>query len=326
MLLGIYGDVHATRNMRNNQAIWESSVIKSMNSMYSKFTELGVEKAICLGDFFDTPRLEAKNVEFITNLLDIMSTVPTIMLLGNHEAVDAGSDVLSYINNYPGISTVRDIEIDNNLLYLPYSVDISSVDDLFKDRYIFTHHDIYGSTLAAGKSVANFGVPTEIFKEAKFVYNGHVHTRSIIGNVMNVGSLLTTKFGELTFSDYPFYYVLNTETDKITYYKNLEAMIHITVNTSQVNQIAKYYPEYNIDRVFITLEYEDSECPDVSNLDYKNIRFKKLISDDITSDSNTIVKNNLDLPSIIAEYIMKDTSISDAKKQLYINKAWELLK
>ena len=212
MLLGIYGDVHITKNMRALQDIWDVTATKSLYNMYDKFDEANVEMVVCLGDFFDAPRLEAKHLKLVLPILDNINnrSYPTYILLGNHESYDEESNILEYLTTYDNIIPITSPTEIEGMLFLPYYADPSKFN--MEDKIVFTHHDIYGSALASGKTEAFFGISPEVFKDARIVMNGHVHLRSKVSdNIVNAGSILVSQQGELRLGDFPRYYTLDTK-------------------------------------------------------------------------------------------------------------------
>ena len=237
MLIGVYGDVHLSKNMRTFQYVWDDTSTKSIYNMYDKFDEMNVESAICLGDFFDAPRIEAKHMQLVLPILRHMNerTYPTYLLLGNHEIDSDESNILDFLSMYENIIPVTEVLDVEGMLFLPYGTDPSEVD--MKDKIVFTHHDIYGSELAGGKTKAFFGIDTSVFSEAALVMNGHVHLRSrVADNIINTGSLLISQQGEMRVGEYPQYYIIDKNSVKVDSYDNKYSMIYLTARDTELNK------------------------------------------------------------------------------------------
>lgn len=324
MLIGVYGDTHLTKNMRTMQDIWEVSATKSIHYMYNKFDEENVEMAVCLGDFFDAPKLEAKYLNFVLPILEEINnkTYPTYILLGNHEADSEDSNILEYLKVYDNIHPVTSAMMLEDMYFLPYHEDLSSI-EIPNDKIIFTHHDIYGSSLASGKTKAFFGINPDIFKETRLVLNGHVHLKSkVMKNVVNAGSLLISQQGELRLGDYPSYYIVDTRSGDYQVLDNKYSMIYLTIDQAELPQITDI--GYNQACTVLKVEY-DGEIPDISFNESIHINWRKKISS-IESEKSDIVKtSNFDMKNYLTNYIMKDTTISDIHRDDYITTGLELL-
>lgn len=329
MKVGIFGDVHITKNMRTLQYIWEGSATCSIMQMYNKFDEEGVEFVVCLGDFFDTPKIEAKHLHLLLPVFNIMNTrkYPTFMILGNHEIDDDEHNILEYLSEYENIKPVTDYDIFmREFVFIPYNVDPAGFSPEFiKDMYVFTHHDIYGSELAGGKTKAFFGLDPSIFKEAKRVFNGHVHLKSRISpNIINAGSLLVSQQGELRVGDYPSYYILDEPTGEITEYKNEASMIFLSAHVNDLDHIIS--TGYDPSRLVLRLDYEGELSVPEKYLETSHMSFRKLISSISSDSSNEIIRTtNFDLKNYLVDHINKDESISPELRQSYIEKGLEIL-
>ena len=326
MRVGIFGDVHITKNMRTLQSIWEESAKKSIIEMYKLFDEEKVEAVICLGDFFDTPRIEAKHLHFLLPILSYINTraYPTYMLLGNHEIDDDEHNILEYLSEYHNIKPVVDYDIilQGDLTLIPYNVNPEELDSYYiHNHYVFTHHDIYGSELAGGKTKAFFGLDASIFKEAKRVFNGHVHLKSKIPyNIINAGSLLVSQQGELRVGDYPSYYILDTLSGDVVEYDNKHSMIYLAIQESELDKISgKYDPS----KLVLRVDYE-GEIPNYT-MNTAHTSWRKKIESIESNTTEIVSKSNFDLKNYLVEYIKKDSKVDDKDKEEYIRVGLEVL-
>lgn len=323
MNVGIFGDVHATKNMRALQNIWEKSVTDSIIEMYKKFDEMKVRFAVCLGDFFDKPVIEAKSLHFILPILNCINTrnYPTYLLLGNHEIDDSEHNILEYLSEYDNIRPVTNWDIIwEDFLFIPYNVDPRELDsEVLKDKYIFTHHDIYGSELAGGQTRAFFGLDPDIFKDTKLVMNGHVHLKSNPAhNILNAGSLLISQQGELRVLTYPSYYILDSDTGLLTEFENRESLIYLTIDIEDSGLVAKHYDQ---SKLILRVNYE-GEIPE-SFLNTVHTSWRKKITSIQSNTPEVIRTANFDLKNYLIDYIKKDPTVTD--KETYIKIGLEVL-
>ena len=330
MRIGVYADPHITRNMRNQQDLWETSLIDSFSNMYNCFREEKVDRIICLGDFFDRAVLQAKDYHLVNRILEIIQgsesdSIETYFLLGNHEIDDNNQNILLFLEQLRNIHPVVNLFEDNNLLFIPYNVDPLNLDcKLFKDKVIFTHCDIYGSALAGGITKAFFGINPRLFSESIVVFNGHVHLHSVNDKVINVGSLLVSRFGELRLGEYPKYYIYDTDTNEIRTFENEYSLIYVTVNQDNIEEIKTYK---NLKRVNISYEYAEDEPPKIDT-EFNSIRYIKLVSnkgESLEKGTHKNEKSIIDIPQIISEHIKNDLNVSEDNKSKYIKTSLEVL-
>lgn len=323
MKIGVYGDCHLTKNMRTLQDIWDVTASESLHYMYNTFDEENVEMVVCLGDFFDSPRIEAKHMSLILPILkDIESRAyPTYILLGNHEADNEDSNILDILGAYDNIHPVTTPIHMENMLFLPYYVD--PTEHSMRECIVFTHHDIYGSSLAGGKTSAFFGLDPALFNKAKLVMNGHVHLKSKLSSkIMNTGSLLVSQQGELRLGDLPSYYTLDTRTGKYDEFFNKYSMIYLTVDEKEIGEVVKC--QYDSAHLVLKIEYE-GEIPE-NMIETAHTSWKKKISDiNSTSPVEIVQRSQFDLKNYLVEYIKRDITISDTEKENYIKIGLELL-
>lgn len=322
MLIGVYGDVHLTKNMRSLQSIWDTTAMKSIYNMYDKFDEMSVEAAVCLGDFFDKPMIEAKHMQLVMPILNHIDqrTYPTYILLGNHEIDSDSSNILDFLSNWNKIIPVTELSEIEGMVFIPYNVDPTTVD--ISGKIVFTHHDIYGSDLAGGKTRAFFGLDPSIFKDARLVMNGHVHLRSNPAkNILNAGSLLISQQGELKVGTFPQYYVLDTKSCKYHTIDNKYSMIFLTSPADKIDEVIE--AKYDNSNLVLKVEYS-GEIPDIP-INTLHTSYRK-ISDSISSDRGELVRaNSFDINNYLRHYIESDQGVPDFYKEEYIRLGLELL-
>lgn len=321
MRIGVYGDVHLNKNMRSFQDLWNATAMKSLHHMYNHFDELDVEMVVCLGDFFDTPRLEAKDVGLVLPILEDINSrsYPTYILLGNHEIYDADHNILDYLSIYENIHPVTSTTIMENMCFIPYHEDPKVTD--MTDMIVFTHHDIYGSALAGGKTSAFFGLDPAIFSRAKLVMNGHVHLKSRISNrLINAGSLLVSQQGELKLGEYPSYYLVDSHTGVFLEYVNKHSMIYLTISEDEAGKIVQNYDQMHC---VLKVEYKD-EMPGTW-INTAHTSWHKKISSIESSSTEVIHHSSFDMKNYLVDYIKRSADISDSKKSDYTTTGLELL-
>lgn len=319
MILGIYSDPHFTKKLPGLDEVFRECVINTYKEMYSTFKDNNVEMVICSGDLFDKPVLDASSVDLFKSIMLEAKQIPTYYLLGNHEILDASSNIIKCVDSYRNQHSVTELCEINGLVFIPYDVDLDSIDlSKYYDKILFTHHDILGSTLAGGSVKASFGLDPNLFNKCKVVFNGHIHLRSTLGKVINLGSLFTTQYAELNDKDYndcPKYYIYNTDTGELTSYTNSNNLYFYTATYD--NYIENYNKDYkHVVRFVYTKDDDISKysAPDAIRVNYKRL-IEKVNKDSIKEEVSKV--SNFSIKDMINKYVMSDDTISeDYKKRI----------
>ena len=332
MKIGIYSDPHITKKIQGLDNEWRSSILETFRDMYQTFRENGVDFIICCGDFFDKSILEAKHASLLNDIVKEFGNKKTFMLLGNHEIDSNDYNILEVMSGYEQVTAVTDLMSIYGITFVPYNFNLKDVPEyLIKDNVVVTHHDIYGSVLAGGKVKASFGEDPNILSEARIVFNGHIHLRSVLGNIHNVGSLFSTQFGELHegSKDHPCYYIYDTESGNLQTFPNLKSIHFIAVNNTESDgKLLEYYKELGVPiSLRISYDYSKDETSYVvanSEDDFLNVSYRKNIKKGL---SNTEVKRSetLDIRALISSYINRDEDLSDDDKFRIIKKSLDIL-
>ena len=336
MLIGLYADPHITKSIRLIEEDYRAAILKAYDTMYKNFEALGVDKVICLGDFFDKSSLAAKDVSLFTEVMKLVSSYrfSTEYLLGNHEIFDSKSHILRLVNLFPNQYCVDSYIAGDELVYIPYSTDISQEDpEDWRGKIVFTHHDIIGSVLAGGALQANYGISPELLKDAKRVFNGHIHIRSSVDNIFNLGSLFTMQFGEMLegdWSDQPRYYVYNTDKDLLTPFVNMHNIDFITLKPEEYEDYMSVRKQERskgfkpVVRFLKTSDNQDiKEGSDALYVTYKQVYEDARI--ELDESQHLDQQHNVNLKSLITDYINNDSKLNKTSKKRVQSKISELL-
>lgn len=250
----IYGDTHFSqyssilRKRGNKYSVRLENEVMSINWAERLAESQGCDMIVCLGDFFDSPNL---NAEELTALSDIQwANIPHYFLVGNHEIgshnLDVSSSHLLSLGNMIIESQPIITYYPNNLeiCYLPYvfEEDRKFIYDTFaptqNKRIIFSHNDIKGVQMGAFVSVAGYGI-SEIENNCSLFINGHLHNGGKIGNkIINCGNLTGQNFSEDAFKYDHVALVLDTDTLKVAAFENPYALNFYKIeNIEQLNNI-----------------------------------------------------------------------------------------
>lgn len=345
MKIGLFSDSHITRNMIGMEDMWHESILKSFEYMYKVFKDYGVDFVINCGDFLDKNYVNSKDLTFIMGVLNKID-IETYFLVGNHESSSEVDHIIRIANYNPLIKVVGDfyeIHKDNETFtFLPYYIDIEEFlkNHDIKDHIVLTHHDIFGSPLAGGKVSSSFGVNPGLFDDAKIVFNGHIHSRSILGKVHNIGSMFSLQFGEIdegNINDKPKFYVY--DMDNVKEFDNPYSPLYITCNVKKLDDYL-YNIRHNCDEgnnVILRISYENDKDIDSIDMeeklfDYDNVKkvlYKKIIDNSSDINIQDVIdetsKTNIDIKEVIRTIIYMDKDIEPEDKELYIDACINML-
>lgn len=339
MKIGFFTDPHLNKKFQRYVQEHVDAARKTIDAIIDYFSNRDVDAIVSGGDTFDTASLEGWCVNYMVEILQKLQAfaeLKGIMIyfnLGNHEIYDEENSILEVLKPYPNLVAVLEPTLVRpGLFIIPYGFDPADYKDQMKGNVIVTHHDIYGMSLAAGRSRAKFGYDPKIFKDAKVVLNGHVHSKSKIGtNIHNCGSVLTMAQGELVNGDHPCFYEYEDVTNQLTKIENLNSIHYVTANKKNLKKTLELYAPV---KVILRYEYEDlKEIDDLetaiqkyssSNLLAYSTR-SVLDSTSVHQDDQTYVKCAVDIPNILVAQVTGDHTVPPHLKAEYIKIGKELL-
>lgn len=263
MKICLYTDNHFSqyssilRKRGNKYSLRLENQIESLNWVEKIAEEENCSSIICLGDFFDTPML---NAEELTALKDINfnKNIHHFFLVGNHEM---GNNDLSYnssyaLSQYGTVINKPTIEIGfgYEILYLPYMLEDNrkSLQEIIeettkefysgmittqevKERIILSHNDLKGIRYGQYESKQGFDIK-EIDKCCSLFINGHLHNQQQITNkILNLGNITGQNFSEDGFKYSHCLAILDTNTLKVNLINNPYAINFYKIDTTKDN-------------------------------------------------------------------------------------------
>jgi len=252
----IYTDVHfceyssIIRMEGTKYSVRLENLIKSINWAENLAIEHGCDEIICLGDFFNAPDLNSRE---ITALQEInWAPIPHTFIVGNHDASTKSleyNSIMALKNNgfkiitEPELVTLSDKDGLKQLLFLPYiteNKDISLKDYPINKNYpciIFSHNDIKGIQYGFIESKYGFAV-NEIDELGYLFLNGHIHNHTKFGKkAFNIGNLTGQNFGEDAFK-YPHQVaILDTVENSLDFIENPYAFNFYTLTINNISDL-----------------------------------------------------------------------------------------
>lgn len=239
MRICIYTDVHFSEysSILRSEGIKYSNrleyLIKSLNWAESEALKNNCSRMICLGDFFDKPDLNSRELTAIKEIN--WNNLDHYFLVGNHEA-SSKSLVYNSVkaleqNNFKIISKVICEKSELcSFLYVPYLLDDDRLDlsDYRKnfniseteDLIVFSHNDIKGIKYGFIESKNGFSI-SDIENNCRVFLNGHIHNGSqFCKNGFNLGNLSGQNFGEDAFNYDHGIFILDTDMNTLDKIEN----------------------------------------------------------------------------------------------------------
>lgn len=311
MRILIYSDNHwcqyssIVRKRGEKYSLRLENQIASISWAENLSLDAGCDKIIQLGDFFDSPTLNAEEISALKEV-NWNRYKYHHFLCGNHEM---GNSDLSF-NSIRALGLCPFIDIidkpcvtfeqDVAFIYLPYILEdnrkplsnyVPSKEECEgRKRIIFSHNDIKGIQMGQFLSKEGFDID-EIESNCDLFLNGHLHNgEKISDKIINVGNLTGQNFSENGFKYDHCAYVLDTNTMKIEVYENPYALNFYKIDFTKTID----YNVFNqLKNAVVTIKCKER--------DYKTVC-------DVVSDSN-IVESRI----IVEPDITKDDSIEDTQ-------------
>lgn len=253
----IVGDIHAKNSnldetMRLFEFIADSSFIEK------------VESVIFLGDLYDTHDvLRQTCIDVIQNgiklILNKNPLLRVYILTGNHDSSSPHSTKLNAlrltVDNIDRCTVIDESNVGlryGNYVFVPYinnnDLFVEMANKFSKENDILVSHQTYeGSQFENG-----FYAPNGIDQNkvhAKRIINGHIHTRSLVGKVLNVGSPRALNSNEINRSK--SIYIMDKELN--------------TIKELKTDHICKQFLSFEIK--------DDSDIPQKTWKDNDDVRF-----------------------------------------------------
>lgn len=277
--------------------------IKSINWLEALSKEKDCDKIVSLGDFFDSPTL---NAEEVTALRDIKwnNELEHIFIVGNHETNTR--DISYNVLNLLGLASYSIIDKPTSVsdgtytyCFLPYiynSERLRSLKEYFPDgekNIIFSHNDIAGIQYGSYKSEEGFRL-LDISLNCKLFLNGHIHNMTGLdtdNKVFNVGNLTGLNFSENAFMYAHGVWILDTSNETLEFIDNPYAF-----NFYKLDFTDKIKVNFDTlkDNAVLSIKVSENNLEEVKTLldKYSNkiVTSRILVDRNKNSDYNTDVK------------------------------------
>lgn len=254
MKVCFYTDVHWSQN---------SSIVRSRGDKYSTRLEnliasvnwaedlafqCGCSAVICGGDFFDSTEL---NCEEISALKEVRwAPISHVFITGNHESTVKSlefstTEIFNLCPNAVVMHTPQQYFIEGTngveFCFLPYitEADREPLVNYFgvpsSRRIIFSHNDLKDVQYGQFISTEGFSI-SEIEDNCDLYLNGHIHHCSCVTDkVINGGNLTGQNFTEDATKFEHCALIIDTDTLKVTFYKNPHALNFYKLNATFVD-------------------------------------------------------------------------------------------
>lgn len=229
MRIGILTDAHLFHKNAQPQ-LYKQILHKLQNE--------NVDYIVDCGDVIDTNSINSVQSDMLYDIFSDITT-PMHIVMGNHESL-GGVSLTSILKINKNIFVHNNLEIQDNMLFIPYINDITKLKQNLDELNItsplncaFSHLNITSNFYA----MISFEKSKFLHKYVNTIFNGHIHSyeenKTLYGNIYNIGS-----FSSLTFSDehIPSYYIYDEEKDSLIAYKIEGSIIHKTITINDTDE------------------------------------------------------------------------------------------
>ena len=272
-ILGIYSDAHfsISSSILNRISGFKYSMrldclVDSFRWMYEQFKENNVDVIVNCGDLTDSDILHAEENAALYEALAYNPGIDEFYILGNHEIKNKNSTIAStsILNGYPNISIFNNIEKleftheHTTFVLVPYLTDKDDYERVYKaldelsDRekvYVFSHMSYVGENL--NNYVLTDGLDKtrmmNLYPNVKGIFNGHLHNTRDEGIYHQIGSLISSSFGDNYTEGLPGIIIYNTETDEIKRIPNPYAILFKKISCNSFKDLSKDLQDISCD-------------------------------------------------------------------------------
>lgn len=336
MRIFLYSDLHISRTssimpmLDNSKYTYRQEMIKKTGEYLADIIDQQKPDVIInLGDTFDQHTITSYDIDTASEFFSCfrMFNIPHLVLVGNHEMINQDFNAIKLLKNITNISvidkpcTLNDWILQNGqseniqLAFLPYC-DHKDILEFPEGTYLFSHQDIQGSSIRGDFNLPD-GIEPNILKDKyKLVFNGHIHKPSIMGNVVNVGSITTHSFSDDE-TTVPQCYIFDTNTmDLQTFKSNLCPLFRKIEIKDNVSELQNYI--MNLDNSYKYILH--IICPFVIKEEVKqfistqedkiiasriNVKVLKDNKEEVTEDGvvNMNLQSNLDIKKTFTDFL-----------------------
>jgi DNA repair exonuclease SbcCD nuclease subunit len=305
----------------------------------------GIKKIIHLGDLVD--RRKYINIYTAKRLREdflepINKDFEMDMIIGNHDTffkntntVNSSNEILQ--DKYSNIKIISEPTVTDNCIYLPWVCEENKEYTLkviteAKREIIFGHLEIQGFEMQKGR-LSDHGFDKKIFNNYDYIFSGHFHHKSVVGNINYVGA-----FTEHNWSDFDGnrgVHIFDFNTRELTFFKNPFTLHHKIFYDDRnktleelmasipdiANKVVKVIVQEKTNPYFYDLFIQKLEEQDTFEIqtveDHKNI---------ILENDEDILEQAEDTLSLFKSYITHLDVDSEQKKNKLENTIFDLYK
>ena len=262
--IGMYTDAHfsISSSIMNRINGFKYSMrldclVDSFRWMYEQFKENDVDAIINCGDLTDSDILHAEENAALYEALAYNPGIEELYILGNHEIKNKNSTIAStsILNGYPNIKIYNQVSVVESegsdvIVLVPYLTDKDDCEEVYKildklsDKesvYVFSHMSYIGENLNNYVLIDGLDKSrmTTIYPNVKGIFNGHLHNTKDEGIYHQVGSLISSSFGDSYEEGLPGIIILDTSTNEIKRIPNPHAILFKKISCSSLKDLSQ---------------------------------------------------------------------------------------
>lgn len=326
MKVFIYSDLHISRtssimpNISDSMYTFRQKMIIETGKFLASIIEQEQPDIIInCGDTFDQSTITSYDVHTASEFFKCFEKfdIPHMVLVGNHDMVNSYYNAVTLLSNIPNITVVSEpCSLDFNvytkneqlkMAFLPYC----NYKDILKfpeGDVLFSHQDIQGSIIRGDFALPD-GIAQEQLKQYKVVFNGHIHKSSVIGNIVNVGSITTHSFSDDN-DNVPQCYIFDTDTMDLKTFKSTVCPLFRKLNAISIDELKSNINCLESNYKYIT----QVTCP---------FEIKDEVKEYLTHNENILNFRILTKVNNITESTVQDTSSVEINTNIDVKKSFE---
>lgn len=200
----LFGDIHW--GARNNSDQHNMDNLDYIDWLIEKIKMEQPSHIAFLGDWFENRNaINVKTLDYASEGIKRLNqlNIPIIFIIGNHDLYHRGNREVYSTHVYHEFKNVHLIseptKLDNDWLVVPF---------LFKDeysliageinkyKYVLGHFEFRGFVVTGNTKTLDHGPDANLFSKSKYIFSGHFHKRQWNKNIIYIGNVFPTNFGD----------------------------------------------------------------------------------------------------------------------------------
>lgn len=220
-----------------------------------------------LGDWFENRNaVNIKTLDYASQGIQRLSAlgIPIIFIIGNHDLYHRGNREIysTHIYDLPNVHLISEpTSLGKDWLVAPFLFKEEYprfAGEINKYKYVLGHFEFRGFVVTGATKTLDHGPDAQLFSKSKYIFSGHFHKRQWSKNVIYIGNVFPTNFGDADDSERGCC-IFDVDSDKIDFRDWDKAPLFYKTTLSRVlNGDAQFSPRARV-RCLLDLDVSYSE-------------------------------------------------------------------